>query len=111
MLVSITGTGSASGGRAGGPTSNEISMALRECGSSLLFAKTNSATKMLLADIARHFSSLRILSTTEIDGHWHAEALVNVQSRANAPVSLKIQFQLQQQEASWVVGAARLLQS
>jgi hypothetical protein len=111
MLVSITGTGGASGGRASGPTCNEISTALRECGSSLLFGKTNSATKMLLADIARHFSSLSILSTMRVDDHWRAEALVNVQSRGAAPVSLKIQFQLQQQEAAWEISAAQLLQS
>lgn len=111
MLVSIAGTGGASGGRAGAPTSQEISLALHECGSSLLFGKTDSATKMLLADIARHFSSLQILSTSEVDGRWHAEALVNIQSRGTAPVSLKIQFDLQQQDASWVIGAAKLLQS
>ncbi|HVI91047.1 MAG TPA: hypothetical protein VM659_22305 [Dongiaceae bacterium] len=111
MLASITGMGGASGGRASGPTSNEISMALRECGSALLFGKTNSATKMLLADIARHFSSLRILSTTQVADQWHAEALVNFQSRGAAPVSLKIQFELQQQEATWAISAAQLLQS
>jgi hypothetical protein len=111
MLVSITGTGSGSGGWAGGPTSNEISMALQQSASIVARGSAGSATQMLLADIAKYFSSIRVLNTTEVDGDWQADAVVNVQSRGNAPVSLKIQFQLLQQDAHWVIRAARLLQS
>jgi hypothetical protein len=111
MLVSITGTGSGPAGRASGPTSKEITSALQEFSSSVEWAATSSATQMLLADVARHFSSIRLLSATEIDGLWHSDAIVNVQSRSNAPVSLKVQFQLQHLDASWIISAARLLQS
>jgi hypothetical protein len=111
MLVSITGTGSGSSGWAGGPTSNEITIALQQSASVVARNGGGSATQMLLADLARHFSSVRILSTTEVDGDWHTDAIVNVQSRSNAPVSLKIQFHLLQQDANWIIRAARLLQS
>jgi len=111
MLVSITGTGDGPGGRASGPTSKEIASALEEFSSSVGWAATSSATQMLLADVARHFSSIRLLSATEIDGLWHSDAIVNVQSRGNAPVSLKVQFQLQHLDAAWIINAARLLQS
>jgi hypothetical protein len=111
MLVSITGTGGGSGNRVSGPTSKEIADALQECGSSMGRSPTGSATQMLLVDLARYFSSIRLLSATEVDGHWHSDAIVNVQSRGNASVSLKIQFHLQHQDATWVISAARLLQS
>jgi hypothetical protein len=111
MLVSITGTGRDSGNRKSGPTSREIAIALQECSSSMGGGATGSATQMLLTDLAQHFSSIRLLSATEIDGQWHTDAIVNVQSRGNAPVSLKIQFHLQQQDGNWMISAARLLQS
>ena len=110
MLVSITGTGNVTGDRASGPTAREISRALHRCGAAVARSGSGSATQMLLADLAAHFSSIRLLDTTEIDGNWHSDAIVEVQSRGNAPVNLKIQFHLQQQDASWVVNAARLLQ-
>ncbi len=111
MLVSITGTDSGSSSWASGPTANEVSMALQQSASIVARSSAGSTTQMLLADLARYFSSIRILSTTEVDGDWHADAIVNVQSRGNAPVSLKIQFQLLLQDAHWVIRAARLLQS
>jgi hypothetical protein len=111
MLVSITGMGGTSGGRASGPTSKELAAALQECGQSVGRGASHSATQMLLADLARYFSSIRILTAAEVDGQWHTDTIVNVQSRGNAPVSLKIQFHLQHLDASWSISAARLLQS
>lgn len=110
MLVSITGTGDASGKRTSGPTSQELSLALRECGREPAWRGSGSATQMLLADIAKHFSAIRIIGNTEVDGHWHSETIVNVQSFGNAPVHLKVEFHLQIHDGSWVISAARLLQ-
>ena len=114
MMMSLAGVMVWWGMRAGAPSPEEVAEALQLHASTADMtdlASTVTATQMLLADLAAHFSHIRILGAKAVDDHWQVDTMVRIQTRRTAPTDLKIQFQLRQLDADWTISAAKLLQA
>ncbi len=114
MMMSLAGVMVWWSMRAGAPSPEELATALQQHAVSTDIEDMMpgaTATQMLLADLAAHFSHIRIIGAKEVDAQWQVDTLVRVQTRRTTPVDLKIQFHLQQQEADWTITAAKLLQA
>ncbi len=115
MMMSLAGVMVWWSMRAGAPSPEELAEALQQHATSADAAADVmpgvTATQMLLADLAAHFSHIRIIGAKELDTGWRVDTLVRVQARRTAPIDLKIQFHLQQQDDDWTITAAKLLQA